>query len=326
MGWIQSWFRAQEEGVTEERKDELEQRWALVASALPGCVPYVNKRPCRIKEAEDGLTFLEVLERRFPGKLKREEWGSVFDEGLIRNNKGEIIYQSDLKVEMGSQYVRLLPGWVEPPVATDLRVVYEDEVLLIVDKPAPLSMHEGGRFHKNTLKYFMEKAWPELQANYTHRLDADTSGLLVCVKGKRFRNALQSQFESGTVAKVYLSRVQGWPEWEEKLVTRAVSAEGREWGKMVPAETRFRVRSRDADGSAVVEAEPVTGRTHQIRVHLWLEGFPIVGDRLYLPDGERGVVEVAPPGAPLLRLRSWKISFDHPASGERVHFCCEERI
>lgn len=312
--------------MTEERREELERRWALVAEALPGCVPYENQRPCRIKEAENGLTFLEVLERRFPGKLAREEWLKVFDEGLIRGINGEVIHKAYLIVEMGSQYVRLLPGWVEPPVATDLRVIDEDEVLLIVDKPAPLSMHEGGRFHKNTLKHFMAEAWPELQANYTHRLDADTSGLLVCVKGKRFRNALQSQFESGTVAKVYLARVQGWPEWEEKLVTHEVSAEGREWGKMVPAETRFRVRSRDADGTAVVEAEPLTGRTHQIRVHLWLEGFPIVGDRLYLPDGERGVVEVAPPGAPLLGLRSWKISFDHPATGERVAFQCEDRL
>jgi len=317
---------AHEEGVREERIQELERRWRAVAELLPGCKPYENRRPCRIKTAEDGLSFVEVLEGRFPGKLSREEWLAVFDEGLMLSRQGEVIRDAFLRVEAGSQYVRLLPGWVEPPVATDLRVIAEDEVLLIVDKPAPLSMHEGGRFHKNTLKAFMAEAWPELEANYTHRLDADTSGVLVCVKGRTYRNSLQKQFEEGAVKKRYLARVQGWPEWEEKLVTHPVSAEGREWGRMVEAETRLRVRSREEDGTTVIEVEPLTGRTHQIRVHLWQEGYPILNDRLYLPGGKRGVVEVADPGAQGLALRSWKISFDHPASGERVEYECEARI
>ncbi len=305
--------------VTEQRRQELEARWQQCCQPLPGSIPYLNQRPCRIKAKEEGLSFREVLSNRFPGKLSDAEWEQVFLDGLIvRKSDGEAVTDSQLLVTAGHQYLRLLPDWVEPAVATNLKVLAEDEVLLVIDKPAPLPMHEGGRFCKNTLIHLMGEAWPELEVRYTHRLDAETSGVVICVKGQRYRSAVQKSFEQGQVAKSYLARVLGHPNWENKLVDRTVPAEGRWWGQALQARTEFSVRERCQDGTTLIEARPLTGRTHQIRVHLWQEGFPICGDRLYLPEGQLGEVELAGVGAEPLALRCWKMSLPHPVTGERI--------
>ena len=309
------------------RNEELESRWRACCEPLPGGIPYLNRRPCRIKAAEGGKSFITVLAERFPGKLSDEEWRAVFRDGLIVSKAtGETINDPEVKVVTGHQYERLLPDWVEPAVATDLKVIYEDEVLLLIDKPAPLPMHEGGRFCKNTLMWLMGKAWPELDVRYGHRLDAETSGVLVCVKGREHRSSMQTLFEQGDVSKNYLARVHGHPEWDALLVDRAVPAEGRVWGKPLEARTELTVMERSEDGSALVEARPLTGRTHQIRVHLWQEGFPILGDRLYLADGHLGQPEIAGLEAQPLALRSWKIAFPHPATGKQISFEVERRL
>ena len=287
----------------------------------------MNRRPCRIKAAEGGKSFIAVLAGRFPDKLSDAEWRAVFRDGLIvAKDTGEPIEDPELKVMTGHQYERLLPDWVEPAVATDLRVVYEDEVLLIIDKPAPLPMHEGGRFCKNTLMWLMKEAWPEMDVRYGHRLDAETSGVLVCVKGREYRSAIHTLFEQGDVSKSYLARVQGHPEWDQLFVDQTVPAEGRVWGKPLEAQTELQVVDRLEDGTALIEARPLTGRTHQIRVHLWQKGFPIIGDRLYLADGQLGAPAIEGLGAEPLALRSWKISFPHPASGELVSFEVERQL
>ena len=322
-----SWKRVQNECVNSERKAELEARWRACCDPLPGRLPYLNRRPCRIKAAEGGQIFVEVLANRFPGKLSDEEWLQVFADGLVvTKSEGEMVSDPYMKVEAGQQYERLLPDWTEPDVSTNLKVVFEDEALLIIDKPAPLPMHEGGRFCKNTLMSLMTQAWPELEVRYAHRLDAETSGVLVCVKGKGYRNVIQQSFEQGKVSKSYLARVRGWPKWEEKVVNRSVPAEGRVWGKPQEAITELQVCEKRDDGTTLLEARPITGRTHQIRVHLWQEGYPIMGDRLYLPEGKQGAVEIAGLGAEPLALRSWKIAFPHPVTGEMVCFEVEGQL
>ena len=87
--------------------------------------------------------------------------------------------------------------------------------------------------------------------------------------------------------------------------------------------TVFRVLRRDADGTSLLEARPLTGRTNQIRIHLWHAGFPITGDPVYLPAGMRGDTQTLAPGDPVMGLHAWKLSFRHPLSREMVGFEAE---
>lgn len=312
--------------VTKARKNELEERWHLVADRLPGCRPYTNQRPCRIKAHEDGLTFVEMLELRFANRLTRQEWLAVFRDELILDCHEEVMTNPDHRVRAGEVFYRLLLDWIEPAMATDLEVIYEDEVLFVIDKPAPLPMHQGGRFFKNTLKSFMADAWPELDVRYTHRLDAETSGTLLCVKGEHYHHQVHGQFERGEIKKNYLARVQGHPAWEQQTIEIAIPRDGRPTGKILPARTEVTVRRRDEDGTALLEVEPVTGRTHQIRNHLWQVGFPIVGDGLYLVDGKKGKLAIGDRHSPPLKLRSWSLTCRHPVTEEALTFQCRERF
>ncbi|MDP0490761.1 MAG: RluA family pseudouridine synthase [Verrucomicrobiota bacterium JB023] len=314
--------------MDEARRKELEERWRVVAESQPGCVPYLNRRPCRIRQHEDGLTVAEMLEGRFPGKLGLDGWREVIAKGEILTADNEVVHDPGMRVKAGDRLIRCLPEWVEPRVATDLRIVYEDDILLVVDKPAPLPMHEGGRFYKNTIAWMMREAWPEMGVQHGHRLDAETSGVLICVKTKAtvpgawkdWNNSVQGQFERGEVEKEYLALVHGSPEWEKKLIEHPVRQTGRDWGKPQESQTIGEVLERRGDGTTLMRMRPLTGRTHQIRVHLWEEGHSIVGDRLYLPDHEKGGFTIASPGEDGLCLRAWKLRMKHPLSGEAIEF------
>ena len=313
--------------LTDSRKAELESRWQAVCEPLPGRIPYLNRRPCRIRAAEDGRRFIDLLEARFPGKLSVTEWEKVFEQGqLVREDDQVPVNDPYVRVTAGHRYQRLLPDWVEPDIASDLQVVAEDETLLILDKPSPLPMHEGGRFFKNTLKWLMAQAWPEMNVRYTHRLDAETQGLLICVKGNEARNEVQGQFARNEVGKVYHALVHGQPSWKDRLVETPVPAEGREWGKPLSAATELRVLEQRLGGRALVEARPKTGRTHQIRVHLWQEGHAIVGDRRYLPEHQVGEKEIGVKGDEPLCLLSAKVTFRHPSTQEELTFCSERSL
>jgi 23S rRNA-/tRNA-specific pseudouridylate synthase len=129
------------------------------------------------------------------------------------------------------------------------------------------------------------------------------------------------------VEKLYLARVQGHPTEDSFVCEAPISREaGALGGREVDeaggdeARTEFRVLSRDADGTALLEARPITGRTNQIRIHLWQLGFPILGDPTYLPGGAVGDTQTLAVGAPPMCLHAARVSFVHPLSKERVTF------
>lgn len=294
------------------------------AESLPGCVAYENRRPVVVPAAADGWAMLEMLRLRFP-EAPPGEWEARCAAGRFLHPAGRALHGAE-RVPAGMTITQVFPGYTEPAVATDIRVVHEDDALLVLDKPAPLPMHPSGRYNRNTLRHFLQLALdpPPLHA---HRLDANTTGLVALAKSKRDCHALQRQFQSGTVTKTYLARASSCPA-EDRFVIDApidrapgptgVHLAGTAAGK--PARTVFRVLRRDADGSAVLEADLETGRTNQIRIHLWHMGHPLCGDPSYLPGGRIGDIQTLPVCAPPLCLHAWRLAFHHPRDGRTMTF------
>lgn len=221
---------------------------------------------------------------------------------------------------------------IPPPVPTTMRpepwpldVIFEDRDLLVINKPAGLVVHPGAGRPGGTLVNAIIARIPDLagiggvlRPGIVHRLDKDTSGLLIVAKTAAALAALQAQVASRTASRRYLALVDGVLAHEEGTIrapigrhprrrtSMAVVARGRE------AVTRYRVLERFAHHT-LVEAELVTGRTHQIRVHFAHLGHPVVGDATYAPRRDNlGIHRQV--------LHAYRLRFRHPTTGEELSF------
>jgi RluA family pseudouridine synthase len=198
-----------------------------------------------------------------------------------------------------------------------MKLIYEDEYLLVIDKPAGISILPDG-WEKDS-QYLVKM----LQEQYgrifiVHRLDKITSGVTVFAREAETHRALNIQFEAHQAEKTYHAIVEGNPRWDEKIARHPLRANvGHKHRTMVddkngkPSETRFRVIKRYPE-AALIEAKPMTGRTHQIRVHAYALGHPLLGDALYGAEGRD------PAPRPMLHAQS--LSFIHPTTNEKVKF------
>jgi RluA family pseudouridine synthase len=293
---------------------------------LPGSLQHDHFKPLNIPGRCDGLTMLAALDQMV-GNVSPAEWESEFARGRIVNADLEPVAATQT-VRAGQRFRHLFPGVTEPWVNGAVEILHEDESLVVVNKPAPLPMHAGGRYYRNTLQHILNEAYHPQTPHPAHRLDAGTTGVVLVARTRAFATQLHRQFALDRVAKVYLVRVQGWPPEEEFSCDAPISvASGRRCSRTVdlenglPAQTGFRVRQRQADGTTLIEARPRTGRTNQIRVHLWHLGFPVCGEAVYLPDGNPGRTWTSPPGNPVpLCLHAWQIRFVHPLTQETLEF------
>jgi RluA family pseudouridine synthase len=300
-----------------ERILSLEASIRRACDPLPGSLAYDNFRPITIPLEQDGASLLETLASIFP-QTPQVEWATLISAGLLLDSKYDAV-AVDCIVRAGERYFRKLPATIEPDVTAEIGILYEDEALIVVDKPAPLPLHPSGRFNRNTLQSILQAACHPLKPRPAHRLDANTTGLVIFSKTRHFAKFLQPQFERGEVEKIYLARVQGHPDEETFSCDAPISDSPGEAGSRgvdlingLPARTDFRVLNRLSDNSTLIEARPLTGRTNQIRVHLWHMGFPICGDPLYLANGQLGARQTLSPSEPPLCLHAWKLLFTHP--------------
>jgi UPF0176 protein len=297
-----------------------------VMTPLPGSVPYDNYRPVTIPRECDGATLIDALCSVIK-HIPREEWEAECARGLMLDNDKKVVSASHV-VRVGEYYLHKFPNVVEPDVNINVEILHEDEALIVLNKPAPLPMHVGGRFTRNTLQYILEKVYHPQKPRPAHRLDANTTGVLLVTRTRHFASKLQPQFAEGKIEKFYLVRIQGVPKEDAFSCDAPISAESGELGSRkvdadfgLPSRTVFRVIERKADGTTLLEARPLTGRTNQIRVHLWHLGFPVCGDAVYLPNGRVGETQTLHPTDPQLSLHAWRICFNHPLTRKRMEFC-----
>ncbi len=318
------------------RREQLQKATRL----LPGSVPHDNLRPINVPGRFAGATLINFLTERFPN-TSRDEWLELIAVGRIVARRRGVVpcgvdparpdqhpgaLASDHIVREGERFDHVTPANVEPDVNADIDVLYEDESIVVVNKPAPLPMHPCGRFERNTLQSILDSVYAPQRLRAAHRLDAATSGIVLHSRSRDVARKVQPQFEQRRVEKVYVARVAGSPVEDQFVCAQPIDTSTQPGGlrntdqKGHPAETRFRVLSCCEDGTSLVEARPITGRTNQIRIHLWSLGLPIVGDSFYLADGELGTNDTPDVDAQPLCLHAKSLTFEHPDSGEPVTF------
>ncbi len=271
-----------------------------------------------VASEEEGLR----LDLFLAEKLERTSRSAVQDaikSGYVRINGG-VCRRPSRRMKTGE-----IVGWHAPvkpllvPSAIPVPVIYEDDQIVVVNKPAGMVVHPGAGTDGGTLVegLLASRDLPveddPSRPGVVHRLDKETTGIIVVAKTAEALSSLKRQFASRRVAKFYLALVEGKIEEEEGLIdapvgrdparprTMAVIPRGR------PAKTAFRVLQRIPLGTLLL-LHPKTGRTHQLRVHMHYIGHPIVGDPLYGTEREH------------MFLHAWRIAFIHPGSGEQVHF------
>ena len=316
------------EAIAAEALKKHQEALRHVTSPLPGSIPYDNYRPLRIFAECDGLTLREALAITLPHRTM-DSWEAMITAGQLRDDKGHAVTWHD-RVAGGQRLIQLVPGMVEPTVNADIKLLYEDEAILVLNKPAPLPMHAGGRFSRNTLSYFLQLAYHPQKPRPAHRLDANTTGVVVVCRTRHFASQIQPQFQRGEVEKVYLARVAGHPTWDAMTCDAPIGAQvgphgsrSIDEGAGLSCTTDFKVLQRLPDGTTLLEARPRTGRTNQIRLHLAHLRFPVEGDPLYLADGALGTVPTLAVDDPPLCLHAWRIRFRHPLKGERMTFTAQ---
>ena len=297
------------------------------ATPLPGSVPYDNYRPLRVPDFCHGFTVVECLIALLPHQ-PRELWESACRDGhLLDENKNPLAATS--RVRDGQKLLHLLPAMREPDVNADIRILHVDEALVVINKPAPLPFHPGGRYNRNTLQYLLSVAFHPQRPRPAHRIDANTTGVTVICRTRHFAGHIQKQFMRGEVEKEYRARVHGHPPDDTFTLDAPITSEPGKTGHYTTEDgtlacvTECRVLRRDPDGTSLIEVQPLTGRTNQIRIHLWDAGFPIVGDPLYLPGRVLGTTQTLAVEDPPLHLHARRIAFRHPVTGERMEFSAE---
>lgn len=304
----------------------IEQRHAAIRAAttpLPGSRAYENRRPIKVPQRYDGFEFIEFLCGCLP-HVARGDWQVIFGAGHMVNADGPV--SPTRIVYAGERFHHVLPGTIEPEVNADIQILFEDKSIIVVNKPAPLPIHPCGQFNRNTLMHIMAAAYRPERPRVAHRLDANTTGIVVMSRTRHIAGLLQPQFERREVEKAYMVRVHGHPPQDEFSCDARISVENGAVGVRtiepdgLASLTEFSALARLDDGTSLVEARPITGRTNQIRLHLWHLGMSVVGDPLYLPNRQVGPKQTLSLADRPLCLHAWRIAFTHPLTGERVSF------
>ena len=293
---------------------------------LPGSEPYDNYRPLNISAKYEGQSLLNTLYGIFP-HVAPEYWQGRFAQQLFLDSNHKPV-TAEQQMRSGERYLHRMPATSEPDVNVAIRVLYEDDAIVVLNKPAPLPPHPSGRFNRNTLKSILNQVYYPQKPRPVHRLDANTTGVVVYARTRYFAGQLHSQFASVNLEKHYLARIQGHPPESQFVCEAPISNSTTDLGgrtideQVSAARTEFRVLRRLSDSTSIVEARPITGQTNQIRVHLWHLGWPICGEQTYLTNQQFGETQTHGICDPPLCLHALRTRFNHPLTGKQVAFEC----
>ncbi|MDO8317726.1 RluA family pseudouridine synthase [Rhodoferax sp.] len=306
-----------------------------------------------IDEDSAGQRVDNFLMRHLKGVPKTHIYRMI-RSGEVRVNKGRVgadtrLAEGDLvrvppvriSERVAEKAQAMAQGAVRGVPARDFAVLLEDEHLLVINKPAGVAVHGGSGVSFGVIEQ-LRMARPQAKfLELVHRLDRETSGILLVAKKRSALKNLQDQFRERQTGKTYLAMVRGaWParlkvldkplhkylldSKDNQASERRVKVVARDDADGMPSVTLVKVREQSLQGT-LLEVTIKTGRTHQIRVHLASEGYPILGDDKY---GDFDLNKVlagagARPGLKRMFLHAWRLQFNHPATGERLEILAE---
>ncbi len=265
----------------------------------PGCDPESIVLTFSVAREHAGLRLDRFLQIKIP-RLSRTRANAIV-KACAHHPDGRRRRASE-RVRAGETVMIIRPPMDEPPTPQFYKVLYEDEDVLVVDKPSGLPMHPTATYHRNTLSHLLAEDFGDHPPQFAHRLDRETSGIVVCAKHRAGEIEMKKAFERREVGKRYLAIVRGDLQPSEGTIDAPMASadEGphvcmavHEDG--VPAVTEYRVLERKP-GAALIDLHPETGRQHQLRVHLAHRGCPIIGDKLYGPDRHQPFLDLIEEG------------------------------
>eukprot|EP01030_Chromulinospumella_sphaerica_P001429 gene1429-1400_t len=311
----------------------------------PACVRGKGSRLVEVDADSAGQRLDNFLIRHLKGVPKTHVY-RIIRSGEVRINKGRV--SADTRVEAGD-IVRLPPVRISdkvaekaerPAPAREFPILLEDEHLIAIDKPAGVAVHGGSGVSFGVIEQLRQARPASKFLELVHRLDRETSGILLVAKKRSALTHLQDQFRERETGKTYLALVTGiWPANKKVIdlpLHKYLQADGERRVRVTTADdpdgmrsiTLVKVRSTAAarpeqglPAMSLLEVTIKTGRTHQIRVHLASQGHAIVGDDKY---GDFDLNKrLQKQGMRRMFLHAWRLQFNHPASGERVQLIAE---
>lgn len=311
----------------------------MAESALPPAARLIT-----VDEESSGQRLDNFLMRELKGVPKTHIY-RIIRSGEVRRNKGRV--SADDRVQAGD-VLRIPPLRLsaQPEIkaaaavpAREFRVVHEDEAFIAIDKPAGVAVHGGSGVSFGVIEQLRRSRPTARLLELVHRLDRETSGLLLIAKKKSALKQLQDQFRARETGKTYLALVRGdWPARLSRLdaplhkflladgerrvrVTTAEDPDGQQALTLVRVARRIPAFPGCLQGATLLEVTIKTGRTHQIRVHLASAGHPILGDDKY---GEFELNrELARHGCRRMFLHAWRLRLNHPVDGRSIELHAE---
>jgi len=260
-------------------------------------------------------------------ELSRTHAQKLIADGHITVN--DRVVKASFKLNTGDRVDIIIPPTAPSPLSPEaipLNIIYEDDDLLVVDKPAGLAVHPAPGHPSHTLVNAVLSHLPglaetgnSLRPGIVHRLDKDTSGVMLVAKNEKARLDLMQQFEAHSVAKTYLVLVRGHLTPEDGVIEASIGRDPRNRKRMAvvakgrEARTQYHVVKYIGDYT-LLEVRTETGRTHQIRVHLKAIGYPVVGDATYGVKSDHLSRQF---------LHACRLGFKLPSTGEYVEFTSE---